>query len=149
MFLLVTKKQSLNCGGSSTAKPDALFSAVLASCVQPYRWCLLLFHLHAHTNTVINYSFKCKHGVKSHLECPLATKTAHVLHGFVLVLLQDCLPSQQSHMLKARLPTATVKVLANRFFLLEMEKHPDILLASVLSPETIKVTVSSAASKRV
>lgn len=146
MFPLVNKKQSLNCGGSSTAKPDAPFSAVLASCVQPYRWCLLLFHLHAHTHTVISYSFKCKDSI-SHIWNALRILKQHILHGLVLLLLQACQPSQQCHMLKATLSTAAVKVLSNSFFILEMEERPNILLASVLSPETTEVNVSWTASK--
>lgn len=42
--------------------------------------------------------------------------------------------------LKAQLPTAAVQVLSNSCFLLEIEEHPDILLVSVLFPETTKIT---------
>lgn len=77
---------------------------------------------------------------QSHLRCPLDTKTAHILHGFILILLQDFRIWDSCDVMKARLPNPAVKVLPNSCFMPEIEEHPDILLVPVLSPQTTKVT---------
>lgn len=77
---------------------------------------------------------------RSHLRCPLDSKTEHSLHGVVPILLQGFRTWDSCHVMRARPPTAALKVQSNTCFLLETTEHPDILLVSILSLEMTKVT---------